>query len=139
MDVRRISHLLYNESGLRGVSGISDDMRTLQSSSEPRAAEAIDLFVYRAARELGSLVAALQGIDALVFTGGIGEHAPDIRARICALAAYLGIRIDDAANRAGAARISRDDSAIAVLTLKTNEEFVIARHIRTWLSGQRKR
>ena len=85
-----MSDLLYNQSGLFGVSGISDDMRTLLASTDPHAAEAVDLFVYRIGRELGSLAAALGGLDALVFTAGIGEHAPEIRRRVCDKAAWLG-------------------------------------------------
>lgn len=133
MDARRLSHLLYSESGLLGVSQISADMRVLLASADARAAEAVELFVYRAVRELGSLVAALQGIDALVFTGGIGENAPDIRARIAAQSGYLGIRLDEAANRSGATRISRADSAVAVIAVKTDEEAVIARLTRAVL------
>ncbi|HWK97944.1 MAG TPA: acetate/propionate family kinase [Pseudolabrys sp.] len=137
MSPDEVSRLLYDQSGLLGVSGISNDMRELLASMDARAAEAVELFVYRIVRELGSLVAALQGLDAIVFTGGIGQNAPDIRARVCKQAAYLGIKLDDTANRGGAHRISQDDSTIAVLTLKTNEEYTIARHTRTWLAAQR--
>src|SRR5207237_96414 len=97
MDARALEGLLYNRSGLLGVSGLSSDMRALLASPDPRAREAVDLFVYRAGRELGSLAAALDGLDALVFTAGIGEHATEIRARICAGAVWLGVRLDEVA------------------------------------------
>lgn len=128
MNSKQISHLLYEESGLYGVSAISDDMRDLLASHDVRAAEAIELFVYRIVRELGSLVAALGGLDALVFTGGIGEHAPDIRARVCRQATWLGVNIDDFANIKGGPCISTSDSKISILALPTDEELVIARH-----------
>jgi acetate kinase len=130
MSSKQISHLLYQESGLFGVSGISDDMRELLTSSDPHAAEAVDLFVYRIVRELGSLVAALGGLDALVFTGGIGEHSSEIRAQVCRQAAWLGLTLDEAANDAGHPIISKDSSAVSLLALPTDEEYVIARH--TW-------
>ena len=98
MDARALEKLLYHESGLLGVSGISSDMRALLASRDAHAAEAVDLFVYRIVRELGSLAAALGGLDALVFTAGIGENAPAIRARVCRAAAWLGIELDDSAN-----------------------------------------
>lgn len=130
MNSREISHLLYEQSGLYGVSGISDDMRELLASRDSRAAEAVQLFVYRVARELGSLAAALGGLDALVFTGGIGENAAEIRAAVCRQAAWLGVILDEAANASGIARISAADSAVSVWALRTNEEAVIARHTR---------
>jgi acetate kinase len=128
MDARALEELLYEESGLLGVSAISGDMRTLLASSDRRAAEAIDLFVYRVRRELGSLVAALGGLDALVFTGGIGENAAIIRGRICRDAAWLGLDLDEAANDAGAPLISRQDSRVAAWVIPTNEELMIAQH-----------
>jgi acetate kinase len=91
------------------------------------------LFVYRIVRELGSLAAALGGLDALVFTGGIGEHAAAIRARVCAASAWLGVRLDETANAAGGPRLGAKDSAVAVLALATNEELMIARHVRSVL------
>jgi acetate kinase len=130
MNSKQISHLLYKESGLFGVSGVSDDMRELLTSRDAHAAEAIDLFVYRIVRELGSLVAALGGLDALVFTGGIGEYAPEIRARVCRQATWLGVRLDERANAGGGPVISESAGSISVLALKTNEEYVIARHTR---------
>ena len=128
MDARSLSRLLYHQSGLLGVSGISQDMRELLASEQPAAKEAIDLFCYRIARELGSLVAALNGLDVLVFTGGIGEHAAPVREAICTQARWLGVEIDAAANSTDAARISAAGSGIAVLVLPTNEEWMIARH-----------
>lgn len=125
-----LENLLYRESGLLGVSGTSSDMRTLLRSSGQEAREAIDLFVYRIVRELGSLAAAAGGIDSLVFTGGIGEHAPEIRAEVCAQAGWLGIEIDHEANAAGGPRISSPGSRVSVWALPTDEESVIARHTR---------
>lgn len=132
MDARAIEKLIYRQSGLLGVSGISSDMRTLLASDDPRARFAVELFVYRIGRELGSLAAALGGLDALVFTGGIGEHAAPIRERVCHAAAWLGVGLDGAlnANAAGAAPIGTNDSAVAVWVIPTNEEMMIARH--TW-------
>ena len=128
MDARSLSRLLYHQSGLLGVSGISQDMRELLASEQPAAKEAVDLFCYRIARELGSLAAALNGLDVLVFTGGIGEHAAPVREAICTQARWLGVEIDAAANSTDAARISAAGSGIAVLVLPTNEEWMIARH-----------
>jgi acetate kinase len=133
MNSKQIGHLLYEKSGLFGVSGISDDMRELLTSSDPRAAEAIGLFVYRIVRELGSLAAALGGLDALVFTGGIGEHAPEIRAQVCRQSAWLGVRLDERANGAGGPAIGAAAGRIPVLALRTNEEYVIARHTRAFV------
>ena len=129
-----LQRLIYHESGLLGVSGISSDMRTLMASNDPRAAEAIDLFVYRIGRELGSLAAALGGLDAFVFTGGIGEHAAFVRQRVCRDAAWLGARLDDAANNRGGPRISRAESNLAVWVIPTNEELMIAKHTQRLLS-----
>jgi acetate kinase len=128
LDARAIEAMLYKESGLLGVSGISSDMRELLASTDPRAAEAVDLYVYRIGRELGSLTAALGGLDALVFTAGIGEHAAVIRARVCRDAAWLGLELDEAANQAGGPRISQGGSRVAAWVIPTNEELMIARH-----------
>ena len=130
MDARAIEKLLYQQSGLLGVSGISSDMRTLLASDEPRAKFAVELFVYRIGRELGSLAAALGGLDALVFTAGIGEHAAPIRERVCQAAAWLGVELDPAANAAGGPRISAENSRIPAWVIPTNEELMIARHTR---------
>ncbi len=133
MNSVEIARLLYEESGLLGVSGISDDMRDLLESEDPRAREAVGLFVYRILRELGSLTAALGGLDALIFTGGIGERSPEIRARVCEQAAWLGLALDASANAAGGPRISRDDSRVSIWTFPTDEELVVARHTRALL------
>lgn len=130
MDARAIESLIYKESGLLGVSGISSDMRTLLASGEPKAREAVDLFVYRIGRELGSLAAAMGGIDALVFTAGIGEHAAEVRARVCRDAAWLGLELDAGANEAGGPRISTAASRVSAWVIPTNEELMIARHTR---------
>jgi acetate kinase len=128
MNARDLERLLYHESGLLGVSGISSDMRGLLESSDHRAAESLDLFVYRIGRELGSLAAALGGLDALVFTGGIGENAVPVRARICRDASWLGLELDEAANEHGGPCISRKGSRISAWVIPTNEELMIARH-----------
>ena len=134
MDARAIEKLLYHESGLLGVSGISSDMRTLLASSDPRARLAIDLFCYRIRRELGSLAAALGGLDAIVFTGGIGENSVAIRERVCRDAAWLGIALDASANAGGGPRISTAGSKISAWVIPTNEELMIARHTRQLLN-----
>lgn len=128
MDARAIERLLYSESGLLGVSGISSDMRTLLASADPSARLAIDLYVYRIRLELGSLAAALGGLDAIVFTAGIGENAPAIRERVCRDAAWLGIELDAAANARGGPRISAPGSRVSAWVVPTNEELMIARH-----------
>jgi acetate kinase len=128
MSPGEVEHLLYQESGLLGVSGISADMRTLQASDDPRAEAAIALFVHRISRELGSLAAELGGLDALVFTAGIGEHAPIVRARVCAAARWLGVEIDAAANQADAPRIDAAASRVQVHIIPTDEERVLARN-----------
>lgn len=131
--VKEMTHLLYKESGLLGVSGISQDMRTLVASDKPEAKEAIELFCYRIVRELGSLAAAAGGLDAVVFTGGIGEHNPDLRSNICKQASWQGISLDEEANKNGAHRISAADSAVDVFVIPTNEEWMIARHTQALL------
>ncbi len=130
MDARAIEKLIYQESGLLGVSGISSDMRALLESKEPRAKFAVDLFVYRIGRELGSLAAALGGLDAVVFTGGIGERAVAIRERVCRDAGWLGIELDPAANGKDGPRISTTASRVPAWVMPTNEELMIARHTR---------
>jgi acetate kinase len=128
MDARALEQLLYYESGLLGVSGISNDMRTLLASDDPRAQEAIELFVYRVGREIGSLAAALGGLDALVFTGGIGEHSAEIREKVCHQAAWLELELDDSANEATATRISRPNSKVSAWIVPTDENLMIAKH-----------
>jgi len=135
MDARGLERLLYHESGLLGVSGVSSDMRALLASDDPHAADAVDLFVYRVVRELGSLAAALGGLDALVFTAGIGENTPSIRARVCRAAAWLGIELDERANAGGGPRISRPGSRVSAWVLPTNEERMIALHARAVLEA----
>ena len=128
MSVEDIQHLLYHESGLLGVSGLSADMRTLLASREAAAWEAVDLFVFRAAQEIAMMATTLGGLDCLVFTGGIGEHAKEIRSAIGERLAWLGVRIDAVANDEGRERISGGESAIDVFVIPTNEELAIARH-----------
>ncbi|MCI0466364.1 MAG: acetate/propionate family kinase [Beijerinckiaceae bacterium] len=122
------NHLLYNQSGLLGVSGISDDMRELLAADDPRAEEAIALFVYRIGRELGSLAAALGGLDALIFTAGIGEHAAEVRRRVLENAAWLGVELDAAANEAGGPCVTSSSSQVPAFVIPTNEDLMIARH-----------
>ncbi|HEY0526260.1 MAG TPA: acetate kinase, partial [Stellaceae bacterium] len=129
MDADAIEDLLYRRSGLLGVSGgIASDMRTLLASAEPAAREAVELFAYRIVRETGALASSLGGLDGLVFTAGIGEHAAEIRERVCAALAWLGLRLDAAANRAGGPRISAAGSAVSAWVIPTDEEKMIARH-----------
>ncbi|HZD41630.1 MAG TPA: acetate/propionate family kinase [Terriglobales bacterium] len=130
-----LQHLLYERSGLLGVSGISSDMRELLSSFDPHAIEALDLFVYRIERELGSLAAALGGLDALVFTAGIGENAGAIRARVCRGASWLGLDLDEEANTKGGPRISHTGSRVSAWVIPTNEELMIALHARRLLNA----
>jgi acetate kinase len=128
LSAKEVETLLYKKSGLLGISGISNDMRDLLGRTEPAARLAVDFFVYRAARELGGLVAALGGIDALVFTAGIGENSPEIRQRICEASAWLGIEIDAGANNKRESKISSGSSTPSVWVIPTNEELMIARH-----------
>jgi len=134
MSADAVERMLYEESGLLGVSGVSSDMRELSASNDPHAREAVDLFVYRIGRELGSMAAALGGLDALVFTAGIGENAAEIRARVCRDAAWLGIVLDGEANRRGGARISADGPASAWV-IPTDENLMIAKHAAGLLAG----
>jgi len=144
MDARAIERLLYKDSGLLGVSGgVSSDMRTLLASDSVEAQEAVALYVHRITRELGALTAVLGGLDAIVFTAGIGEHAAPIRAQVCAQAAWLGVRLDEAANAAASGlddgqslRISGPDSAVAVWVIPTDEERMIAQHTRRLALGR---
>ena len=133
MSASEVETMLYKQSGLLGISGISSDMRELLKSSEPSAQLAVDYFVYRAAREIGALAAVLGGIDALVFTAGIGENSAEIRARISAASAWLGIDLDPDANVRGGPRISRPGSRVSAWVIPTNEELMIARHLSSLL------
>jgi acetate kinase len=123
-----IEDMLYRKSGLLGVSEISGDVRVLLASDDPRAKDALDLFAYRIATQVGALASALGGLDGLVFTAGIGEHAPAIRAAVCARLAWLGLTLDDQANAADAPKISAPASQIDVRVIATDEEAMIARH-----------
>jgi len=133
MGARELEDLIYKRSGLLGVSGVSSDMRALHASHEQAAKEAIDLFVYRVVREVGSLAAALGGLDGLVFTGGIGEHDAEVRAEIGAGCRWLGVLIDPTANATGVGRISPEAAPVRVLVLPTDEEHVVARQTRALL------
>ena len=135
MDARAIEKLIYEQSGLLGMSGISSDMRTLEASRAPQARAAIDVFIYRIGRELGSLVAALGGLDAIVFTAGIGENSRSLRERVCRDAAWLGVELDAEANERNGPRISMKGSRVSVWTIATNEELMIVRHTQRVLSG----
>lgn len=137
LSIDEIRRLLYEQSGLLGVSGISGDMRTLLASHDPHAREAIDLFVYRAAREMASLAAALGGLEAIVFTGGIGENAASVRAEICRSLQWLGVAVDEAANDRAGPRISPPESRVCTWVIPTNEELMIARHAVHVLSQRR--
>ncbi len=127
MDADAVSDLLHRQSGLLGMSGISSDMRTLLESQDPRAAEAVAHFVYRVAQAVGALAMSLGGLDALVFTAGIGEHAAPVRAAICQRCAWLGLDLDDRANAAHGPRISTPRSAVSAWVIPTDEEALIAR------------
>jgi len=128
MSVKAVTDLLYREAGLKGLSGVSNDMRVLLDSGDPNAAFAIDHFVHRTALSAGEFAAALGGLDAFVFTAGIGEHSPAIRARLCERLAWLGAEFDAAANEAGAECISTPASRVALYVIPTDEELMIARH-----------
>jgi len=128
MDYDDLTELLHFHSGLLGISGISADMRTLLASEDPRAKQAVDLFVWQVCRHIGAMAATLEGIDGLVFTAGIGEHAPQIRTRICARLKWLAIELDESANQANATCISTIGSHVNVLVLPTDEEIIIAHH-----------
>lgn len=132
-DAKGIEDLLYRKSGLLGVSGISSDMRTLRASAAPEAREAIDLFVYRIVREIGSLAAALGGVDAIVFTAGIGEHDPATRAEIAAGCGWLGLTLDPTLNAGGLGRINAEGSALSAWVVPTDEQRMIARYTRAVL------
>lgn len=133
MNAKALEDLLYRQSGLLGVSGISSDMRTLRHSTAPEAAEAINLFVYRIVREIGSLAAALGGVDGIVFTAGIGENDAATRAEIAAGCGWLGVSLDQTRNAAGSGRISTDGSRVSAWVVPTDEERMIARYTRAAL------
>lgn len=126
MSIEEVEHILYHKSGLLGVSGISNNMQVLQQSDDPHAQQAIDLFCYRTARELASLISSLNGLDAIVFTAGIGENSAQIREQICAQLTWLGVTLDLKKNRKHNTVITQVNSNIKVLVIPTNEEIVIA-------------
>ncbi|HEX4566991.1 MAG TPA: acetate/propionate family kinase [Vicinamibacterales bacterium] len=128
---KEVETILYKKSGLLGISGVSNDMRDLLASDQPGARLAVDYFVYRAAREIGGLAAVLGGLDAIVFTAGIGENSPAIRRRICEASAWLGVDVDPDANDRKGPRISRPNSRVSAWVIPTNEELMIARHTAT--------
>lgn len=135
MDVNALTDLLYKDSGLLGVSGISSDVRTLLESAAPEAKQALDLFCFKAAHQAAGLVTSLGGLDGLIFTAGIGEHAAPVRAEICERLAWIGIKIDPQANKTNAPIISTPDSKVEVRVIPTNEELVIARHTLSLTQG----
>jgi acetate kinase len=128
MTAAQVEDLLYRASGLKGLSGVSNDVRELEKSTDPRAAFAIDYFVYRVGLNAGTLAAALGGLDAFVFTAGIGENSATMRARIAEKLAWLGVALDADANAARKSLISRPDSRVGVYVIPTDEELMIARH-----------
>ena len=128
LSAKEVETLLYKNSGLLGISGISNDMRDLLGRTEPEACLAVDYFVYQAAKEIGALTAVLGGLDGLVFTAGIGENSAEIRQRICSASAWLGIEVDEGANANGDAKISARQSTVSAWVIPTNEELMIARH-----------
>lgn len=127
MDAKQIETLLYKQSGLLGMSGVSNDMRVLMESSDPHAQEAVDYFIYRIGRELGSLAAAMGGLDGVVFTAGIGEHSPQLRSAVLEKAGWLGLAIDPSRNNVAEGRISPDNAKPAYV-IPTDEELMIAMH-----------
>lgn len=135
-DLERLETLLYRRSGLLGVSGVSADMRVLLDSDAPEARLAVDLFVYRLVREVGAMASVLGGLDALVFTAGIGEHSPTVRGRVCRGLEWLGLALDPDANARSDRIISASASAVAALVLPTDEEGVIARHTIALAAGR---
>jgi acetate kinase len=128
LSAKEVEQVLYKQSGLLGISGISNDMRDLLDNPDPSARLAVDYFVYQAAKHIGALAAALGGVDALVFTAGIGERSVEIRRRICEASSWLGVTIDSAANARHGPRISTGDSRVSAWVIPTNEELMIARH-----------
>ena len=128
LSAKEVETILYKQSGLLGISGISNDMRDLLARQEPEARLAVDYFVYRAQKEIGALAAVLGGIDGLVFTAGIGENSAEIRRRICGSASWLGLKLDAEANAGRRPRISAPESKVSAWVIPTNEELMIAKH-----------
>src|SRR5271156_5104646 len=133
--VERVEHFLYEDCGLKGMSGVSNDMRTLLTSEAPLAQLAVDYFVYHVARTAGALAACMGGIDALVFTAGIGEHSPEIRARVLRRLEWLGFSLDAAAKQRGGRCLTPGGSARPAYVIPTDEEIVIARHTVALIDG----
>jgi len=129
MDVDALEKLIYKESGWLGISTISSDMKTLHQADDPKAEEAIDMFCYRVALEMGRLTAALEGVEQVVFSGGVGENDADVRARVLKRCGWLGIKLDEEANQRNSGIISAADSAVTVRVMPTNEELMIATHV----------
>ena len=136
MSVDEVERMLYHDAGLKGVSGLSGDMRVLLASEDARAAEAVGLFVHSVVTEIGRLTAALGGLDALIFTAGIGEHSPAVRDAVCGRLGWLGLRIDAAANAANACLIGAEGSSVAVMVVPTDEEMMVARHTAQLVLGR---
>jgi acetate kinase len=130
MSAEALVDLLYRRSGMLGLSGISSDFRELLASDDPRARFAIEVFCYRVASHIGELAAALGGLDGIIFTAGVGENAAPVRSAICRACGWLGLELDEAANREHKERISRPDSRVAAYVIKTDENLMIARHAR---------
>ncbi len=128
MSTGEVEDVLYRQSGLLGISGISNDMRALRDNTDPAAKLAVDYFIYRAAKEIGALTAVLGGLDGLVFTAGIGENDEEVRRRICEASSWLGVRLDEDANASRGPRISTPDSKVSAWVITTDEELMIARH-----------
>jgi acetate kinase len=137
LNAKALSDLLYKESGLKGLSGISNDMRDLERSGDPRAKQAIDYFVFRVRREIGGMAAVLEGLDAIVFCGGIGENSRMIREFVLEAMEWIGVELDPDRNRANADIISSDRSRVRVFVIRTNEELTIARHTADLLAQHR--
>jgi acetate kinase len=130
MSAEQLVDLLYRRSGMLGLSGVSSDFRELLASGDPRSRFAVEVFCYRVARHIASLAAALGGLDGLVFTAGVGENAVPVRSAICQACSWLGLELDEAANREHRERISKPDSRVATYVIKTDENLMIARHAR---------
>jgi len=139
LSAQDVETMLYKQSGLLAISGVSNDMRDLLQSAEPAARLAVDFFIYRLTREIGALSAVLGGLDALVFTAGIGENSAEIRRRACEASAWLGIQLDNQANESGGPRISTAESPVSAWVIPTNEELMIARHTGRLLNLSSKR
>jgi acetate kinase len=127
-DAATLEKMLYEQAGMLGLSGVSDDMRVLQDSKDPSAVKAVEYFIYAMAKYVGAYTSVLGGLDALVFTAGIGEHSAPVRAALCTRLQWLGVKLDAQANMSGSARISTPDSNVSVWVIPTNEELMIAQH-----------